>query len=290
MIFGVCGLLIIFGGCKSKSIQTEEVKQEPVDTSSTVKTGEYFMETIFEQGITTGKETVIKLTPKISSDPNASVELQTLHDKKMHVIIVKNDLSLFYHIHPSQSANQEYTVPFTFNFGGDYVVFVDYAPKDAVQQLERKEINVAGKDYAKKEYATQRLSAEADGFSVKLIPDQNKIESDHAITFTSTILLNGKLIDANSLDNYLGAKAHMVIISEDTKQFLHVHPEIQGEQLTLHTEFPDSGMYRGWIQFQYKGKLHTVDFVFIVANGDGHEHDHNGEDEHEHNTESTHKH
>ena len=155
IIMSVCALLLIFGGCKSKSLQPEEVKQEPVDTSSIVNTGEYFMETIFEQGISAGKETVIKLTPRISSDPKATVELQTLHDKKMHVIIVKNDLSLFYHIHPSQSGTQEYTVPFTFNFGGDYVVFVDYAPEGAVQQLERKEINVTGKDYAPKGWSMQ---------------------------------------------------------------------------------------------------------------------------------------
>ena len=39
----------------------------------------------------------------------------------------------------------------------------------------------------------------------------------------------------------------------------------------LHTTFEKPGMYRGWIQFQSEGKVHTADFVFKVAKGSGKE-------------------
>ena len=35
----------------------------------------------------------------------------------------------------------------------------------------------------------------------------------------------------------------------------------------LHTTFDKPGVYRGWIQYQSKGKVYTSDFVFNVAEG-----------------------
>ncbi|MGL1147887.1 hypothetical protein ACSTLC_24005, partial [Vibrio parahaemolyticus] len=35
----------------------------------------------------------------------------------------------------------------------------------------------------------------------------------------------------------------------------------------LHTTFEKPGVYRGWIQFQSKGKVYTSDFVMNVAEG-----------------------
>jgi hypothetical protein len=81
------------------------------------------------------------------------------------------------------------------------------------------------------------------------------------------VMNDGKEVDVNSLENYLGAKAHMVVISLDDKEYLHVHPDVQGGKFDLNTTFKKPGIYRGWIQFQSDGKVHTVDFVMNVAQG-----------------------
>ena len=78
---------------------------------------------------------------------------------------------------------------------------------------------------------------------------------------------DGKQVDANSLENYLGAKAHMVVISLNEKEYLHVHPDVAEGKLDLHTTFKNPGIYRGWIQFQAEGKIHTTDFTLNVTQG-----------------------
>ena len=80
-------------------------------------------------------------------------------------------------------------------------------------------------------------------------------------------MLNGKEVDVNTLEDYLGAKAHMVVVSLAEKKYLHVHPSVEGGKFDLHTTFDKPGVYRGWIQFQSKGKVYTSDFVMNVAEG-----------------------
>ena len=81
------------------------------------------------------------------------------------------------------------------------------------------------------------------------------------------MMLNGKEVDVNTLEDYLGAKAHMVVVSLTDKKYLHVHPSVEGAKFDLHTTFEKPGIYRGWIQFQSKGKAYTSDFVMNVAEG-----------------------
>ena len=68
---------------------------------------------------------------------------------------------------------------------------------------------------------------------------------------------------------YLGAMGHCVIISEDTTEFLHSHPqEGQGEKanvVTFHTVFPKAGKYKVWGQFDVAGEMLIADFVLDVA-------------------------
>ena len=81
------------------------------------------------------------------------------------------------------------------------------------------------------------------------------------------MMQNGKEVDVNTLEDYLGAKAHMVVVGLVDKKYLHVHPSVEGGKFDLHTTFDKPGVYRGWIQYQSKGKVHTSDFVFNVAEG-----------------------
>ena len=80
-------------------------------------------------------------------------------------------------------------------------------------------------------------------------------------------LKNGKEIDATTLEDYLGAKAHMVVISLEDKEYLHVHPDVANGKFDLHTTFKKPGIYRGWIQFQAEGTVHTIDFTMNVTAG-----------------------
>jgi hypothetical protein len=70
------------------------------------------------------------------------------------------------------------------------------------------------------------------------------------------------------LEPYLGAMAHFVLISEDTRSFLHAHPlEEAGAKVSsvsAHTRFPEAGLYKVWVQLQRRGQVVTVPYVLRV--------------------------
>ena len=82
-----------------------------------------------------------------------------------------------------------------------------------------------------------------------------------------TISENG--LPVTDLAPFLGAGGHCVILSEDTRGYLHSHPlEVNGQQygptVTFHTVFPRPGLYKAWAQFLHHGKPLTADFVVRV--------------------------
>jgi hypothetical protein len=236
-----------------------------------------------------GEEITLAFTPLIKGKEAEAVPLDVLHEKKIHLIIVSKDLSYFDHIHPEYQADGSYTVQTKFPAGGEYTLFADYAPTGATHQLEKVTVNVAGTTPAAVALGGQRLTSMADGYKVE-ITNESPFVTNNQLHMGAIISKDGKEIPADQLENYLGAKAHVVIIGLDDKAYMHVHPEVTNGKFDLHTTFEKPGMYKGWIQFQTNGQVHTADFILDVkegkageVQGHGHDdgHDHSGHD-HQH--------
>lgn len=216
------------------------------------------------------QEVILSMTPRIKGKESDQVPLQEEHTKKIHLIVVSDDLSYFDHIHPEYGADGSYTVKTKFPAGGKYTMFADYKPSGGNQIVNKLNLEVTGNKPAAKNYSTDKLTAtSSDGFSISLTPEGGKFETNVQMHLAASIKQNGKDLDASTLEDYLGAKAHMVIVSLSDKEYLHVHPGIENGKLDLHTTFEKPGIYRGWIQFQSKGKVHTTDFIMNVKQGNG---------------------
>ena len=214
------------------------------------------------------EEVTLTLTPKLKDKPNEQVPLDVEHTKKIHLIAVTEDLSWFDHIHPEIGADGAYTVKEKFPFPGKYTLFADYKPSGANHTVDNLNVTVSGTTPKAKTYGADKLTSDAgDGFSIKLSPDGGSFATNKATHINGEVLLNGKAVDVNTLEDYLGAKAHMVVVSLADKKYLHVHPNVEDGKFDLHTTFEKPGVYRGWIQFQSKGKVYTSDFVMNVAAG-----------------------
>ena len=220
--------------------------------------------------IEAGKVANLSLTPKIVGKDKELVPLDIEHEKKIHFIMVSSDLSWFDHQHPEYKSTGSYDLPYTFKNGGDFILFADYKPTGADHTLEKINVSVKGKSLPSKTYTQSQLTSKVDGFEVTLSSEEGtKFESGALQHLKGVITRGGKAVDPNTLENYLGAKAHMVVIGLEDKNYLHVHPGVENGNFDLHTTFEKPGMYRGWIQFQSEGKVHTADFVFKVAKGSG---------------------
>jgi hypothetical protein len=238
------------------------------------------------QIIEASNSVTLSFMPKNKDNPNAVVPLDMEHEKKIHLILVSEDLSWFNHIHPEYQADGSYTVAETFPNGGNYILYADYKPSGSTHHLEKINVEVKGKTVPAKTYTTIQNTAAIDNFSVTLKPDDGKFISNKAIHFDGVFSKNRKTFDVNQLQNYLGAKGHMVAINTETKEYVHLHPEVEGTILHFHTTFENAGIYRVWLQFMADGELHTVDFVINVEKGQVKttktQHDHSNHSDHKH--------
>jgi hypothetical protein len=75
----------------------------------------------------------------------------------------------------------------------------------------------------------------------------------------------GQLI--TDLGNYLGALGHVVVISEDTERYLHVHPNDpadKGPAIAFNTNFEAPSLYWVFLQVSHAGTIHTCNFTINV--------------------------
>ncbi len=237
--------------------------------------------------LTAGEPATLSFTPKVVGKENEAVALDLQHEKKIHLIVVSDDLSYFEHIHPEFQADGSYQVKVLgksdnyregagknetrFGHGGNYVLFADYKPTGGVHQVEKVPLKISGPAKPVVVFKGEKLSGVSGNYTVSLQPTGGKFITGTQMHITAAVTKDGQQVDANSLENYLGAKAHMVVLSLDDKEYLHVHPGVEDGKFDLHTTFKKPGIYRGWIQFQADGTVHTIDFTMNVVRGSAEE-------------------
>lgn len=233
--------------------------------------------------LTAGQAATFSFTPKAVGKEAEAVALDVQHEKKIHLIVVNDDLSYFEHIHPDYQSDGSYQISVLskgknysqgpgknetkFEYGGDYFMFADYKPTGGSHKVDKISLKVNGTARPKVSFSADKLSGTSGPYSVSLNATGGKLASGAQMHIAGTIMKDGKQIDPSMLEDYLGAKAHMVVISLNEKEYLHVHPAVADGKFDLHTTFKKPGIYRGWIQFKSEGKVHTVDFTMNVAQG-----------------------
>ncbi|TVY01029.1 hypothetical protein [Paenibacillus cremeus] len=188
------------------------------------------------------------------------------HEKQMHLIVVNKDLSYFNHIHPDYKGNGQFDITTQFPAGGEYKLIADFIPNGMGATTKTNWITVQG-DAAKPAGITpdSNMTKVVDGKEVTLSMDQLAPGKEANITFNIKDAATKKPI--TNLQQYLGAVGHVVIMSADAEQYLHVHPteeKATGPDAKFMTSFPKSGIYKIWGQFQHEGKVITVPFVVKV--------------------------
>jgi hypothetical protein len=215
-----------------------------------------------------GQTVLISLTPKLKKDENVAVPLDLKHEKKMHLIAVSEDLSTFQHLHPEYQASGSYDVKATFPTGGNYLLFADYKPSEGEDVADKLPIVIGGKVKESSSYSAEKLTWANNGLSLTLKPDDTKIVTGAEQHIDGILTQNGKPVKVEMLENYLGAKAHVVMIEMADKDYVHVHPETENGNFHLHVTLDHAGLYRAWIQFLVNGKVQVADFVINVVKGD----------------------
>jgi hypothetical protein len=211
-------------------------------------------------------------------------QFDIIHDKIMHLIIVNSeDLSHFAHIHPKLDEKTGiFHIVHTFSKAGKYKMWIDVKPKGGMQQvLTAFPFNVEGHpvhtpaNITSDKKFVKEVSADGQAYQVTLDFHQERLDVGRNIKMTFEISdANGKPI--RNLQPLMAAGGHCVIIDADAREFLHVHPaeEIDnvagwrgGPSISFLANFPKPGLYRAWGQFQHEGRLLTAEFTFEAVAG-----------------------
>jgi P-type Cu+ transporter len=192
--------------------------------------------------------------------------LQVSHEKKMHLIVVSQDLSYFNHVHPQYIGNGNFELSLTLPEGGDYKLFADYVPAGGAATTDSQWVTVQGHAHSAVPIEPDaKLTKIIDGVEATLSYDQLKAGTDVNLTFHLADAATGKpIID---LQPYLGAVGHVVILDKHAEKYLHVHPtdeKAAGPDAKFMTKFPSAGVFKIWGQFQRNDKTFIVPFVVNV--------------------------
>jgi hypothetical protein len=179
------------------------------------------------------------------------------HTKRMHLIVVRRDMAGFQHLHPTQNADGTWSVPVTLPEAGSYRVFADFSVGEKAYTLA-DDIAVDG-SLQSQPLPAPTGAVSVDGLRVALTEGATKAGEESELAFTVT--RGGKPV---ALQNYLGAKGHLVALRQGDLAFLHVHPD--EDRLQFMATFPTAGTYRLFLQFKTAdGRLHTAAFTQEVT-------------------------
>lgn len=217
-------------------------------------------------------------------------QFDEVHTKLLHLILVSEDLSQFLHVHPDYKGDGEFVLDdAVLPIATNYIAFADFTPTGEHQQVVRLNLSTQGAQTAAPELETGAVEFTTGPLKVTLdVPETLNAGAEEGILFHIADAETGETLD--TLDEYLGAAGHLVIVDESGQTYLHTHPADHdmggmamdihyGPDLTFNTTFPDIGIYKMWLQVQYKGEVYTAPFVVNVsamaeataeATGDGH--------------------
>jgi hypothetical protein len=187
----------------------------------------------------------------------------TEHDKRMHLIVVRRDLSGFRHVHPTMGADGTWRVASPINGPGTYRAFADFKPTGAAPLTLGIDIFVPG-DVTPHPLPVPANTTSVDGYTVGL---SGTLEAGRSSELVLRISRDGRPV--TDLQPYLAAYGHLVALRAGDLAYLHVHPDgapgdgvtKPGPAITFHADVPSAGTYRLYLDFQHDGKVHTAEFT-----------------------------
>lgn len=286
---------LFFGGCQSAADEAnhahhaENTKQAEIDMSA----DDFAVE--FKAAPDQPKaEEQVDLSFVVKNSRGGIVkDLQIVHEKPLHLIVVSEDLAEFFHLHPEAQPDGSFKTSFAFKNGGKFKLYADFSPVKDRKMVRIFDLTVAGGERAKEELKTDaKFEKTVEDLRVVMKPDAD-LTANKELMLTFSVFEPRTNQPVTDLQKYLGETAHFVIINKDLNEFVHAHPmsadNVKGDghehadnsahkddgklmsaaanTVSAHVSFPKEGIYKIWAEFQRNGKVTAVPFVVNVKAG-----------------------
>jgi hypothetical protein len=180
------------------------------------------------------------------------------HDKRMHLILARRDLTGFQHLHPVMAADGTWATSVRLPDAGSYRVFADFT-HDGRSTTLASDLRVDGSADLQ-DLPAPAARTTSDGYAVRL--DSARVRAGGPAELRFSVTRGGKPV---TVEPYLGADGHLVALREGDLAFLHVHPAGHADGIGFEATFPTTGRYRLFLQFRREGRVHTAAFTQAVA-------------------------
>jgi hypothetical protein len=205
------------------------------------------------------------------------MDFDLVHERPMHLFLVRRDLAYFAHEHPEYVAPGVFRLRYRFPAPGDYRLFADVAPKDAGSQVLSADLSVrpgaADPPPPSPAPMSPQLWGEAGPLRVDLDPPDGGIPVGRTVTVAAYVRdRDGRPVE--DIEPWLGALGHLLLISRDGETFAHAHPDERepsigkGGRIPFLVRLPKPGLYRGWLQLQRRGKIFTAEVALETTTKD----------------------
>lgn len=201
-----------------------------------------------------------RLAFRIEDSAGAVVkQFAVVHDKQLHLIVARRDLTGFRHLHPAMAADGTWSTPVTLPGAGPWRMFADFTAVAAdgtrTPATLGADLTVPGA-YTPVALPAPAPVADAGGLAVHYegAPRQGA---------TRPLLFH---VTGGTPEPYLGAFGHLVVLREGDLGYVHVHPEAQLAEgaITFWLAAPSRGNYRMFLDVKVAGQVHTAAFTLRV--------------------------
>ena len=213
------------------------------------------------------------------------------HERDLHLIVVRRDLTGFQHVHPTLDAD---TGTWSVDGldcspapGGSSPTSARPAPKPRCSAPTCSSPASSTRRHPARTCGSRRSATTRSCSNGDLTTGESKL--------TLQVSKDGNPV--TDLQPYLGAYGHLVAMRAGDLGYLHVHPDGEpgetpaGPDIVFHTEFPSDGSYRLFLDFRHQGVVRTAAFTVTVGGagssgvgsgeaGDSGEHGEEGDHDH----------
>ncbi|MDO8555823.1 MAG: hypothetical protein Q7R96_01465 [Nanoarchaeota archaeon] len=216
------------------------------------------------------------LTISLLDRNNKPLPLEITHEKLLHIMIISENFDTFTHLHPEtidEVHNGNYTFTYNFPQAGTYLIGIDY-------QVQGERYNgkihttVQGIPTMQTPIPDYRRELTIDSYTTN-IDTSKTITANIPTTITYTFENNEQPL--TTIEPHLGAPLHIAVVSEDLKQFYHIHGtspattehnhhtlQTYGPTIETTMTFPTPGTYYLFSTFQHEDTLVTNRFAIKV--------------------------
>jgi len=195
-------------------------------------------------------------------------EFEPEHERELHLIVVRRDTAIYQHVHPRKEADGTWSVELTLPESGVYRAYADFTIDGSGHTLAT-DLFVRG-DFQPEPLPEPTTNDSDAGYDVELRVDGAMAKRERELTFA--VSRAGQ--PAQNLEDYLGAKGHLVALRDGDLAYLHVHPtaghddQAEGHdhenEVSFAARFPSAGRYRLFLQFKTEGEIRTVAYTMEV--------------------------